>query len=315
METSAPLFTNQSDLFPKIKEDRYPDHKYIIGVNGIPAIIASSTDNATTLAQKGEIPLEKFLKYNDITSGNLQAGQVYYLKRKKGKAGTHYHSLEPGETLWQVSQKYGLRLNKLITKNRLTAHEINSLKPGRVLWLRFIRPEETPIEYSKIQEMVEEPEEESDSIIIEEEPIESHPADEQEIIKNDEEEEDLEEEADDELYETGSDQPSVMVMHTIKKGDTYYSLAKMYKVSVVNILEWNDRSIGSKLSIGEKLKIHAPVGVKEEAGFTTHTVKPGETLYAISKEYSVSVSDIMKWNNKKDAALRVGEKIRILNSR
>ena len=46
--------------------------------------------------------------------------------------------------------------------------------------------------------------------------------------------------------------------------------------------------------------------------FKLHTVLKGETMYSISKKYDVAVSDILKWNNKKDNSLSVGDKLNIL---
>src|SRR5690606_17831029 len=74
---------------------------------------------------------------------------AYYLQPKRNKAKVHYHVLQPGEDLWTVSQKFGVKLSKLKQKNRIEDDE--ALKPGRVLWLRFIRPEHIPVEYRHVE--------------------------------------------------------------------------------------------------------------------------------------------------------------------
>ncbi|MFO0773647.1 MAG: LysM peptidoglycan-binding domain-containing protein [Nitrospiraceae bacterium] len=40
-----------------------------------------------------------------------------------------------------------------------------------------------------------------------------------------------------------------------------------------------------------------------------HQVKPGETVYRLSKRYGVSIEKIREWNNRKDDLLEVGEKL------
>lgn len=123
-----------------------PDKLVIAKVNGIKAIVARPGDNARDLAKAGDITVAKFLKFNEISPGDaLKPGQVYYLKRKKNKASVYRHVLAEGESLWDVSQKYGVRINKLLQKNRL--RQANAVKPGQVLWLRYIRPANEPVAY------------------------------------------------------------------------------------------------------------------------------------------------------------------------
>ena len=60
--------------------------------------------------------------------------------------------------------------------------------------------------------------------------------------------------------------------------------------------------------------VHANIEKKmhEAPPVTTHTVKKGETLSAISKKYGCSVQQLMKWNNLKNAnALRIGQKLKV----
>lgn len=123
-----------------------PDKLVIAKVNGIMAIVARPGDNARDLAKAGDITVAKFLKFNEIGPGDaLKPGQVYYLKRKKNKASVYRHVLAEGESLWDVSQKYGVRINKLLQKNRL--RQASAVKPGQVLWLRHIRPANEPVAF------------------------------------------------------------------------------------------------------------------------------------------------------------------------
>ena len=43
-----------------------------------------------------------------------------------------------------------------------------------------------------------------------------------------------------------------------------------------------------------------------------HNVKPKEGLYAIGRQYGVSVNELLEWNNLKSDALQVGQQIKIL---
>jgi hypothetical protein len=46
-----------------------------------------------------------------------------------------------------------------------------------------------------------------------------------------------------------------------------------------------------------------------KSGGTVHIVKPGETLYRISRRYGVSVDKIKKWNKLPDDIIEVGQKL------
>lgn len=48
-----------------------------------------------------------------------------------------------------------------------------------------------------------------------------------------------------------------------------------------------------------------------EKGPEVHTVKRGETLYAISRKYDVSVNQIKSWNNKRTNVINPGEKLMV----
>ena len=50
--------------------------------------------------------------------------------------------------MWEISQKFGLRVKKLMMKNRMN-REVD-LKPGRVLWMRFIRPGDVEVQYKNV---------------------------------------------------------------------------------------------------------------------------------------------------------------------
>ena len=99
-----------------------------------------------SLAKLGGIPFSEFLTFNDLDKNHtIMPGQVYYYNHKENKASIHFHIVRSGDTWWSVSQKYGIKKKALLIKNRL--HCEVPLKPGRVLWLRFIRPRKIPIAY------------------------------------------------------------------------------------------------------------------------------------------------------------------------
>ena len=93
-------------------------------------------------------------------------------------------------------------------------------------------------------------------------------------------------------------------VHTVSKGQTLYSISRMYNTTVKEIIEANPECV-NKLSIGQKIKIHQNVkSVSAEQADDKkpgnaqryHTIQPGETLYRLSQKYGVTPQDICAAN-------------------
>lgn len=133
--------------FPHIT---YKKHKKteaeVMMVNHLPGIQAHQGDTLQALAQAGNLALAQFIAYNDLDEEHQPIpGQVYYYRAKHRRAHIHFHIAREGETWWSVAQKYGMRKSTLLSNNRLRKEV--PLKPGRVMWLRFIRPVKIPVVY------------------------------------------------------------------------------------------------------------------------------------------------------------------------
>lgn len=116
-------------------------------INGLPAVMSNTELTIDELTDKFDLTPTDFSSYNDILPHyHVLPNQVYYLKRKMAKAKIYYHTVKENETLWSVSQEYGVRMDKIIKMNRMTTDE-NVLEIGRVLWLKKVRPKNHPIEY------------------------------------------------------------------------------------------------------------------------------------------------------------------------
>ncbi|WP_461104815.1 LysM peptidoglycan-binding domain-containing protein [Spirosoma koreense] len=114
-------------------------------INGLPGIQAQAGDNASSLARKGKISLSSFMRFNDMDESDpVIVNDIYYLAKKRKKALVPFHTTREGETSRSISQRYGLRLRKLLRFNRLDRGQ--QLTAGRVIWLRERRPANKPIE-------------------------------------------------------------------------------------------------------------------------------------------------------------------------
>ncbi|MCG9911560.1 MAG: LysM peptidoglycan-binding domain-containing protein [Flavobacteriales bacterium] len=109
-------------------------------------------------------------------------------------------------------------------------------------------------------------------------------------------------------------------VHTIEKGQTVYAITKIYGVTDKEIYE-NNPGTEQGIRAGAELLIpikgsqsQTPVVDKKptpENGQIKHIVSKGETLYGLSKQYGVTVDEILSINPSLAEGLKVGAEIKI----
>lgn len=102
-------------------------------------------------------------------------------------------------------------------------------------------------------------------------------------------------------------------LHTVQEGETLFRLSKQYEVTTDNIRTWNTLGL-EPLKIGQVIVIYQSQPDEELPDpdrYVTHQVKEGETLYAISRAYQVSVADLMKRNNLETESINLGQVLTI----
>lgn len=102
-------------------------------------IIANSGDTWESVARETGVSVRKLLKYNERPKGStLRTGDIVYLEKKSKKADKVYkgvpHVVQPGESLYDIAQRYGIRLKYLYTLNALPADYTPQV--GDLIWLR-----------------------------------------------------------------------------------------------------------------------------------------------------------------------------------
>ena len=70
------------------------------------------------IASQLNMGLWQLLKYNDYEKGDkIVEGTIVYLQPKRSKAQEEFHTVKKGETMWEISQQYGIKLKKLYRRN------------------------------------------------------------------------------------------------------------------------------------------------------------------------------------------------------
>ncbi|OQY30666.1 MAG: hypothetical protein B6241_15550 [Spirochaetaceae bacterium 4572_59] len=96
------------------------------------------------------------------------------------------------------------------------------------------------------------------------------------------------------------------VYHTLKKGETLYSLSKTYNVSVQDLINSNNISAPENLSEGFRLlipgssveeNIQIPIKKSTIIDNSSYTVQKGDTFYRIAKTHDLSVNELMMLND------------------
>lgn len=103
--------------------------------------------------------------------------------------------------------------------------------------------------------------------------------------------------------------------HTIERGQTVYSIATMYGVSIDDIYRLNPESKES-IKAGSRLRIPqreaSVVQTDNESSFIYHTIQPRETLYRLTVIYNITAEDILKANpGLSTSTFNAGKTIRI----
>lgn len=281
------------------------------------AVMATASDNVVSLALKANILSRQLIKYNDLASGQgVENGEVYYAQNKRNRSEIPFHVAQHDESLWEISQKYGVKMDKLLKKNRMQSPD--ELKPGRVLWMHHNRPKDTPIAYKDVKKievskprkvLVNPPIESPLSELPEPEP------DEQFEISDSLSTDPLTESTDiDSIRIVQTNVESTIRTHVVQPGETLWGISKKYELSIDVISKLNNLGAGQNIHPGQELIISNEVEKIEGSSpnpDVTYTVQPGDTLYGVARKFDLTVEQLKSLNNKNANELSVGEVLRV----
>jgi len=119
---SAPTITQNTSLSPT---QMPAGRRSIAFCNKNYYIIAQKGDTYTSIAKEYEVSERKLRKNNEVDKKyQLKAGDIVFFEKKQTKAHKSFknklHTMQAGESLYDVSQKYGMRLKTLYKLNGFT---------------------------------------------------------------------------------------------------------------------------------------------------------------------------------------------------
>jgi membrane-bound lytic murein transglycosylase D len=167
------------------------------------------------------------------------------------------HHVRTGETLGRIARRYHTSVSAIMTLNGIT--DARRVRAGRVLTIPYPRGV-TPAPAAKVN------------------------------------------------YAANADHPpsgKKAIRYTVRSGDTLVEMAQSHKTTVRSIRTLNhlrgDRIYPGQvlvLHVDENLPVPQPAQVTEAShDHRQYHVRRGDTLYAIGKQFGVTVSDLLGWNN------------------
>lgn len=103
-------------------------------------------------------------------------------------------------------------------------------------------------------------------------------------------------------------------VHVVRSGETLFSISRQHNVTVEQIRTWNSMT-SNTISTGQRLFVGPPSQTGDAAaGTLSHTVRPGETLFSISRRYGVTAGDIADWNRLDGTTIETGQVLEIRRS-
>jgi len=114
----------------------YSPHE-VMRVNGVRFVVARAGDTFGSIADQFGLREQQILCFNEMPAGaRPEVGQRVFLDRKKRRAprGFDSHVIQPGESLYSISQHYGIRLIRIFELNNMPLDD--KAEVGFILRLR-----------------------------------------------------------------------------------------------------------------------------------------------------------------------------------
>ncbi len=101
-------------------------------------VVIPATTNMAFLAKKFGINEKRLMKYNESSTDLLQTNDIVFLESKGSEGNVATYKTKAGENMYDISQKFGIKLSKLLAKNRMDARD--KLQVGQLVYLQQKRP-------------------------------------------------------------------------------------------------------------------------------------------------------------------------------
>ena len=252
-------------------------------VNEVKLLLSAEGETMGGIAKALQIKPEDISRYNEnkyALTQRLKANQRIFVQAKKSswKGRATYHFVQDDQTMFEISQLYGVTLDKL--------YERNAMRPGQEpLSGQKVRLKGSPLSGESVALRNPQP---TPAAVTPAAPFNNsvpRPVEDEEFL--------FEEEA-----VPVSEQPQ----------------PRPPRPATTNTPYPNDPIPASTTTTkpADTTATKPPVTTPQPAaGDNFHVVAKGDTLFSIARKYNTTVSNIRKWNNMPDDTVKIGEKLRV----
>lgn len=234
------------DAPPLAMEEGYVPQVEI--VNDVEFVHAMEDETPEKISLDFEVNVKRIIKYNEKIEHphqNLEEGSRVFLQRKRSsyRGKQKFHYVKKGEDMFDISQKYGMRLEKLLKKNKM--EEGQQAAVGAKLRLRGLHWfDERPVLRSEQKSILPD---QTDDTLPPDEDVEALPV-------ADEVKEKEEAPKEDSIVKHTPEENKKRY-YTVKKGDTLYSISRHFNLPLDQLKQWNDLDTAN-IKIGQTVRVH-----------------------------------------------------------
>lgn len=277
------------------KNSYYVDKKKDVFIYNRVKTVRNNDRSLLSIANQYNIDIEKLKKYNDAHDGySFESNQFVYLQPKRKKGTESKHQVENGQTMWEISQLYAIKIKKLYKKNNMVFGE--EAAPGSTLYLKKKNDKKPKtITYKDVLDEKNKVKAAEEAAIKAKQEAEQK-AKEAALQKQIEEEIAIqkakaEEAAKKEMEER--EQKALEMQNNLENPTEQFDAEQHPPIKEDTIEKAPDEDI--------------KVPDYQEATVKTYTVKAGDTLYSLSNRFYITVEKLKELNNLSDNNLRIGQ--------
>ncbi|MBO5376524.1 MAG: LysM peptidoglycan-binding domain-containing protein [Bacilli bacterium] len=267
-------------------------------------------DTLYGIAKRFDTNVQSIIDINNLEGSSIYPGQTLLITNDgyNNSSTCVSYTVQRGDSLYSIAKKYNTTVNELKSYNRLTS---NNLSIGQVLIIPC--SEEESSDNDSISNYVSYVVKSGDSLYS----IAKMYGTTVDKIKKDNNlinnnlsvgsilliEDNLGVTVVEECFGEDFSIPNDSFVYIVQKGDSLYSIAKMFNTTVADIQSLNNLS-NINLSIGQELMIPMT-----NTNGTSYVVQKGESLYSIAKKFNTTVSELKRKNNLTSNLLSVGQEL------
>ena len=210
-ETEGQVKSEKKDL-----KQLYPST--VFKINNTKVLLVTKGTSFLKIASENELSLSRLFDFNDMPEQEIAAeDQLIFLQRKRKLGEKEFHLVEEGETVYDIAQVEGIRLEQLMDFNFLK--QGMQPKAGEKLYLQEKAPFLPQLASGKQSYIT--------AVVTQTVPI---------------------------IGTENSVQEDMFVTHTVQTKETAYAISKKYGVTVEDLMKWNNLQ-AIDLKIGQQIRI------------------------------------------------------------